>query len=304
MGFPVSPKAILTVLCSGDDLGICRFGLMINQARGWLGRLSINPVSWMVAENSISLIFLGQGCAIWLHMTYKTLGSQGILPHSLTAIPEHFAQVWVISIISQRTLGLLKIHARLLLLLCMSILSQSVANLLCTLTTVYQASCKHTGGLYSVCLQQLPRRWGWKTQACGIAGWHHKTARGWTVPAVMQWQLKELAGHSVAGTITEPPAKSGFKHSEESRGKLSRKVDRHRQGRNCWVDHFDSRAMWCREVRTGWWDQVKLVQVGPSQGVGLHPQDSGESYGNVSWRCPGKISACVPPNLKAIQIAF
>lgn len=45
------------------------------------------------------------------------------------------------------------------------------------------------------------------------------------VPAVMQWQLKELAGHSVAGTITEPPAKSGFKHSEESResfpGKLT-----------------------------------------------------------------------------------
>ena len=37
--------------------------------------------------------------------------------------------------------------------------------------------------------------------------------------------------------------------------------------------------MWYREVRTGWLDQAKLVQVGPNQGVGLHPRDSGESYG-------------------------
>ena len=75
MGFPVSPRAILTVLCSGDDLGVCRLGFMINQARGWLGRLSINPVSWMIAENSILLIFLGQGVC---HMSPDDLQKPGI----------------------------------------------------------------------------------------------------------------------------------------------------------------------------------------------------------------------------------
>ena len=63
---------------------------MINQARGWLGGLSVNPVPWMAAENSILLIFLGQGLC---HMIPYDLGSQGTPPHFLTLIPERFTQV-------------------------------------------------------------------------------------------------------------------------------------------------------------------------------------------------------------------
>ena len=101
----------------------------------------------------------------------------------------------MISIIFQRTLGLLK-TLNYFYLLCMSILSQSMGNVLCTLTVVYQVSCKYTGGLCSFCLQQLPCHWGWKTQVRGIAGWHHKTARGWTVPTMMAAQRM---GRSLCG---------------------------------------------------------------------------------------------------------